>query len=231
MSYQAGPKDINTVHRHKERAHYEHEAVYQVLDKGLMGHVGFCLEDEDGDPESTPVVIPMVYGRRGNTVYLHGYVSGRLVKHLARGKKVCMEVTDLSALVLALTPFNHSVRYETAVVFGRAELVDDEEERAEAFKIITDHLLPGRMDQCRELTKIEKQTTKVVKFDIETASVKRSLDPEPSEEKEDLADKELCASIWTGLVPFRTVAGPAKPAAINSQPVPDNVKDLINRFQ
>ncbi|KAI8062735.1 hypothetical protein BC940DRAFT_308252 [Gongronella butleri] len=230
-SFEAGPKAINTVRRHKERADYERESVYRVLDAGLMGHVGFCLEDADGDPESVPVVIPMVYGRKDDYIYLHGYVSSRLQKHLAKGKKVCMEVTELNGLVLALSPFNHSVHYETCVVFGRAELVDDPDEKMEALKIVTDQLLKGRWDQCRETTKIEYQSTKVVKFQIESASVKSSYSEEPSIDKEDLENKELCEKTWTGVIPLRTVAGPAKPASYNVQPEPENIKTFIAKRQ
>ncbi|KAI8086111.1 uncharacterized protein BX664DRAFT_334937 [Halteromyces radiatus] len=202
MSFEVGPKTINNVRRHKERASYDYESVHRALDEGLLGHVGFCLEDEDG--ESTPVVIPMVYGRKDNFLYLHGYVSGRLVKHLAKGKKVSMAVTELNGLVLALSPFHHSVNYRSVVVFGRGELVEEPEERLEALQIITDHMVKGRWDQCRDSTKIELQTTKVIRVEIESASVKESNNKEPNDDPADYKDLALCESTWSGVVSFFT---------------------------
>ncbi|ORZ23364.1 hypothetical protein BCR42DRAFT_404592 [Absidia repens] len=226
MSYEVGPKTINNVRRNKDRAFYDHEKIHQALDDNLVGHVSFCFEDEDGDPEATPVVIPMVYGRKDTTLYLHGFVSGRLVKHLASDKKVSICVTEVNGLVMALSPFHHSVMYRSVVVFGRGQLVDDEDEKLEALTAITDHMAKGRWDQCRPSTKIELQTTKVIRVDIESASLKLNNPAEPSEDAADYKDKALCDSVWTGIVPISTVYGTPKPASINSQPVPDNIKNL-----
>ncbi|SAM08462.1 hypothetical protein [Absidia glauca] len=228
MSYEVGPKTINNVRRHKERASYDYQSVHQALDDHFVGHVSFALDDEE-DGEPLPVVIPMVYGRIDNKLYLHGYVSGRLIKHLAQGKKVAMAATHVNALVLALSPFHHSVGYRSVVVFGRGELVDDPEEKLEALKVITDQLVKGRWDQCRDSTKIELQTTKVIRVEIESASVKASERTEPKEDAADYKDQVLCDSVWTGIVPIKTVFGTPQPSAINKQPVPDNVKDLCKR--
>ncbi|KAF7721132.1 hypothetical protein EC973_005379 [Apophysomyces ossiformis] len=231
MSFEVSPKSINNVRRHKERASYDHESVHKALDDSLVCHVGFCVEDPEGDPEPIPVVIPMVYGRKDNVLYLHGYVSGRLVKHLAQGKRVSITTTEVNGLVLALSAFHHSVNYRSCCVFGRGELVDDPEEKIEALKVITNHLVKGRWDQCRESTKVELQTTKVVKVVIESASVKQSYRDEPEEDKNDYKNEALCQSIWTGIVPMKTVYGTPIPSSINKQPLPDNIRALGEHTQ
>ncbi|KAI9308879.1 hypothetical protein BJ944DRAFT_259484 [Cunninghamella echinulata] len=231
MSFEVGPKTINNVKRHKERASYDYESVHKALDEGFFCHVSFCIDEdnEEGGQESTPVIIPMIYGRKENTLYLHGYVSGRLVKHLAQGRKVCIAVSEINGLVLALSPFHHSVNYKSCVVFGRGGLVDDDDERLEALQIMTDHMVKGRWDQCRDSKKIELQTTKVVKIDIESASVKQSYKDEPVEDKEDYKDQALCDSVWTGIVPLETKFKPAIPSSINKQPVPENIRQLYEK--
>jgi hypothetical protein len=55
----------NRVRQIREYARYDTEAVHGVLDAGLVSHVGFV---QDGQP----FVIPMVYGREGEVLYLHG---------------------------------------------------------------------------------------------------------------------------------------------------------------
>ncbi|CAO3616974.1 unnamed protein product [Cunninghamella blakesleeana] len=228
MSFEVGPKTLNNVKRHKERAHYNYESVHEALNSGFFCHVSFCTEDEE-DGEPTPVIIPMIYGRKDNSVYIHGYVSGRLVKHLAKGRKVCIAVSEINGLVLALSPFHHSVNYKSCVVFGRGSLVDDEEEKLEALKIMTNHMVKHRFEDCRDNTKIELQTTKVVKVEIESASVKKSYKEEPAEDKEDYKDEALCGSVWTGIVPMETVFKPAIPSSINKLPVPENVRQLYEK--
>jgi hypothetical protein len=54
-----------TLRRHRERAQTDRAALYEVVDAGLICHLGVVA---DGDP----VVLPTAYGRDGDTLYLHG---------------------------------------------------------------------------------------------------------------------------------------------------------------
>jgi len=56
--------------RHPERASYELDTAFSILDEGLVAHVG--LTTPDG-----VVVLPMTYARIGNKLYLHGAVASR----------------------------------------------------------------------------------------------------------------------------------------------------------
>ncbi|KAI8328960.1 hypothetical protein BC941DRAFT_443876 [Chlamydoabsidia padenii] len=132
-------------------------------------------------------------------------------------------------LVLALSPFHHSVGYRSVVIFGRGELVEDDDEKLKALEVITNQLVKGRWDQCRDSSKIELQTTKVIRVEIESASVKASTPTEPKEDANDYKDKALCDSVWTGVVPITTVFGSPIPSSINTQPVPDNILDLCKK--
>ena len=53
------------LHRHKERGRADRGDLYEVLDSGLICHLGVVIN-------GTPVVLPTAYGRHGDVLYLHG---------------------------------------------------------------------------------------------------------------------------------------------------------------
>src|ERR1700749_2545423 len=101
-----------TLRRHRERGQTDRAALYEVLDAGLVCHLGVVA---GGDPG----VLPTAYGRDGDTVYLHGS-SGNGAFRAAAGHRVCMTVTHLDGLVAARSVFSHSMNYRSAVIFGTA---------------------------------------------------------------------------------------------------------------
>ncbi|KAJ3076240.1 hypothetical protein HDU98_004853 [Podochytrium sp. JEL0797] len=225
------PKALNAVHRLKDRASYDEESVYTVLDHGLIAHVGFTLPasiDGSSNLEDWPIVMPMAYARINNTIYLHGYVSGRLMKALAGTGEVgitksAITVTLVDGLVMAVSPFSHSMNYRSCCVFGYPELVTDQEEKETALSAITNHCFKGgdRWGSTRKTSKVEYQTTKVIRVDIEAASVKQRAGQAHDEEADMALD-----NVFSGVLPLVAKWGIAEPTEYNRAPVPDYVKKM-----
>ena len=175
------------VKRHPERAAYDTEAVHAVLDAAPMGHLGFVVDGQ-------PFVIPMLYGRIDDAVYLHGSVASRVMRTMAGGIEVCLTVTIVDGLVLARSAFHHSMNYRSAVVFGRAVPVEGDEKVA-GLKAISDQLRPGRWDEVREPTDRELRQTSVLRLDVAEASAK-ARSGGPIDEPEDLD-----LPVWAGVIP------------------------------
>ena len=202
--------------RYSKRADYEREAVHAVLDEGFLAHVGFV-------DQQRPIVLPMVYGRDGDTLYLHGAKATRIMKSLAAGAPVSVAVTLVDAIVVGRSAFHHSANYRSVVLHGTTRLVTDAVEKEKALKIITDHLLDGRWDEVRPMSKKEVNATSVIAVAIEVASAK-SRSGEPIDEE---SDYDL--PIWGGLIPVATVLG--KPVGdsrlLDGVKVPASVKRAI----
>jgi uncharacterized protein len=149
------------------------------------------------EPSSDPASSPQ-------DVYIHGYVSGRIFKasqSSSEGLPITIAATHLDGLVLALAPFHNSCNYRSAVVYGYASFVTDEQERLFAMEKITDNLLPTRWSNSRNPpTKAELQSTSILRVKVESASAKVRTGG-PSDEKKDLKDTDLVKSVWTGVVP------------------------------
>ncbi len=187
-----------TLRRHRERGMTDRADLYAVLDAGLICHLGVVAD-------GAPVVLPTAYGREGDTLYLHGS-SANGAFGAADGHQVCVTVTHLDGLVCARSVFTHSVNYRSAVVFGTATLVRDEDERWQALRIITDNLIPGRWAAARQPTRKEMAATAVLSVPLAEASVKIRTGM-PKDEPEDL---EL--DVWAGVLPVAVTFG---------EPVPD----------
>jgi nitroimidazol reductase NimA-like FMN-containing flavoprotein (pyridoxamine 5'-phosphate oxidase superfamily) len=182
------------VQRLPSRGNYDRETIHAILDEAFICHVGFVVDGQ-------PYVIPTGYARVGDDLYIHGSSASRMLRNLAKGVEVCVTVTLLDGLVLARSAFHHSVNYRSVVILGKAELVDDTEEKNMALEAFTEHVIPGRWPEIRWPNELELKATSVLKLPIEEASAKiRTGDPKDDEE-------DYAMDIWAGVLPVAISAG------------------------
>lgn len=180
--------------RQPDRGSYDRQLAEAILDEGLVAHVGMVTDDG-------PVVIPMLYGRDGDRLLLHGSAASRLMRAGAGGAEVCVTVTLVDGLVLARSAFHHSMNYRSVVVFGRATPVTDLAERRAAVDRLVEHIVPGRGPDVRPPSDKELRSTLVLALPLDELSVKRRRG-DPIDDDEDL---EL--PVWAGVIPLATVPG------------------------
>jgi len=99
------------------------------------------------------------------------------------------------------------MNYRSAVVLGRARLVEDRDEKYAAMRCFTDHVVPGRWAELRPITEQELKATAVLALPIDEASAKVRTGP-PLDDEDDLA-----WPVWAGVVPLVTTAGDLVPDA------------------
>lgn len=189
-----------------------------VLDAGRVAHVAVL------DGQAQPYVLPVAYGRDGDTVLIHGSTASRLFRTLAAGAPTCLTVTLLDGLLLARSLFESSMHYRCAMVLGVARSLE-REEKLVGLRRITEHLMPGRWDDARPPSRKELAATLVLSLPLTEWSVKVSDGP-PDDAPEDLALPH-----WAGVVPVTEVLG-APQAAEGVRPevgVPAYVRDWAAR--
>ena len=180
------------VKRAPKRGHYDEETIFHVLDDGQICHIGFIHHDR-------PVVIPTIYGRSGNKLFIHGATVSRLIVELEKGIDISLNVAHVDGLVLARSAFHHSMNYRSVVVFGKAKLVRDHEKNA-SLKVISDHLIPGRWEEVRAPSAKELKATTVLEIIIDEASAKIRIGG-PIDDKEDYN-----LDVWAGEIPLKKTA-------------------------
>ncbi|KUN96941.1 pyridoxamine 5'-phosphate oxidase family protein [Streptomyces caeruleatus] len=187
------PTDRTVPTRSPNRASYDKELVHAILDEAYVCHLGFV---RDG----APVVLPTLYGRVGETLYVHGSTGSRPLRMTGQadpGLAVCLTVTHVDALILARSAFHHSINYRSVVVHGTAYDVTDPEEKRVALDALVDHVVAGRSRDSRPANKKELAATAVIRLDLNEVSAKLRTGG-VNDEPEDLALPH-----WAGVVPLR----------------------------
>jgi nitroimidazol reductase NimA-like FMN-containing flavoprotein (pyridoxamine 5'-phosphate oxidase superfamily) len=191
------PTERTQVRRRPQRGVYDKAHVHAILDEGFVCHVGFAIDGQ-------PFVIPTAYARSGEQIYIHGSPAGRLMK--SKEVDVCLTVTLVDGLVLARSAFHTSMNYRSVVVLGTARLVADIEEKREALRCFTNHVIEGRWEQAKQPTEQELKATSVLALPLEEVSAKIRTGP-PIDDDEDYA-----LPVWGGVIPVVQSFG---------EPVPD----------
>ena len=205
-----------TLHRYAHRAAYDRPTIDNILDEGIVCHVG--LQTDKG----FPVVMPLAYGRVGDVVYLHGSAASRLFRGArASSVEICMTVTFVDGLVVARSTYNTDINYRSVVIIGEASEVNDLEEKRIGLEALVEHIIPGRTADARPPTEKELRSTMLLKLPLTESSAKiRTGWPSDEEEDYDL-------SIWAGVIPFAQHILPplADPALRFELGVPDYVEN------
>jgi uncharacterized protein len=187
------------VRREPGRGAYDRATIDAILDEGLLCHLGFA---QDGQP----YVIPTLYARLGDEVYVHGSSASRMLRTLRDGIDACLTVTLVDGLVLARSIFNHSINYRSVVVLGRAVALVESEEKLHALEAFSRQLLPGRWSEVRPPTATELKATSILRMPLDEASAKVRTGP-PQDDEADYG-----WPVWAGVIPLDLTAG---------EPVPD----------
>lgn len=213
----------------------------KIVDSAPVLHVSFIPGALDDDP--FPAILPMI-GCTGSftppnseetspiAIYLHGHISSRLIKlpkssnenNDLPGTPICIAATHVDGLVLAVTPFNHSNNYRSAILHGWANIVTDQAEKLYALEQITNHVIASRWQNSIPPTDADLKSTGVLRVDIASASAKvRAAGPGDSQDK----DRER---VWTGVVPCWMNYGKPVPSGQNRvKEVPDHIDDWVSK--
>lgn len=192
------PTERTQVRRLPRRGVYDKAQVHAILDAGFICHIGFTVDGQT-------YVIPTGYGREGDRVFIHGSPASRALRS-HDGIDLCFTVTLVDGFVLARSAFHHSMNYRSVIALGHAKFVSDLQEKAEALRVITNHIVPGRWEETRATTEKELKSTSVLALELEEVSAKVRTGG-PIDDEEDYA-----LPIWAGVVPLRSVP---------SAPIPD----------
>jgi len=200
------------LHRLPKRGSHDPETIHAILDAGFLAHVGFAVGGQ-------PFVIPTLYGRDGDRLYLHGSAASRMLKELDAGAPACVTVTLVDGLVLARSAFHHSMNYRSVMAFGTARMIADPDRKTHALRTISEHLIAGRWESVRGPYDKELKATAVLEFTIEEASAKVRTGP-PLDDEEDYA-----LPVWAGILPLQLTAGAPipDPRQVNGAEVPPYV--------
>jgi hypothetical protein len=201
MSEQLIVTSKTKLRRLPKRGSYDVKTIYEILDEGLVAHVGFAVEN------GQTFIVPTGYARRGNELLIHGSSASRMMRALSEEIEICVTVTLIDGLVLARSAFHHSMNYRSVVAFGAAKIIRDENEKMEALRAFTEHIIPNRWQEVRPPSANELKATTVLALPLTETSAKiRTGNP-----VDDAEDYEI--NVWAGVLPLSMDAGIPLPDA------------------
>lgn len=188
----------NTVKRSPQKAHYDKAVIHAILDAVEICTVAFIVNGR-------ALAQPINFGRKGETLYLHGSYKNRMTGALIESGKACLSVMLLDSMKLTRSAFHHSVNYRSAVIFGTVSELKSDAEKLEGLRSIINHFVPGRWAHCRHPNRKELDATRVLAIHIDSASAKIA-DAAPTDNKEDFD-----SDYWAGTLAVRQVYDAPRP--------------------
>ena len=119
--------------RRSDRAVTEPAALFDILTRCRVARLGLCRG-------GVPYVVPMNFAceqKDGRFVfYVHCASEGKKLDILRENANVCVEVDCDHALVPGAQACSHSFRYASVIVHGRAEILQNAAEKAQALTLL-----------------------------------------------------------------------------------------------
>lgn len=186
------PTPKTQVKRGLKKATYDKETIYQIMDEALVCHVSCNWRDQT-------MIQPTLHWREDDYLYIHGSSKNGLFQALLAGKEAAIGITILDGLVFARSAFHHSVNFRSVIIYGKAKLIEEEQEKRRQLDLMLEKVKRGRSQEARPANDVELKATAVLEFKIEQVSAKVRTGA-PVDEPEDM---EL--GVWAGVQPIRQV--------------------------
>ncbi|MGH1428832.1 MAG: pyridoxamine 5'-phosphate oxidase family protein [Arenicella sp.] len=200
------PSARSQIKQSAKKAHYDQQSVYRVIDDAVIGTVAII-------DNNAPIAIPMAIARIGDKLYLHGSRSSRLMKSIASGSQVCINITHLDGIVVARSGMHCSANYRSVVIHGQGEEITHPEEHARLLYEITYQIIPGSEGDYRPHLKKELKATTLIAIPLSESACKiRTGDPIDDPE-------DLNLPYWAGVIPVTQVYGEPIPSKDLSQEI------------
>lgn len=191
------PSERARVKRYHWLARYEPETIHAILDAMPVCNVAYVHEGR-------PIVTPTLQWRDGARIYWHGSAASRMIRAVTE-QEVCVTVSLFDGLVLARSAYNYNINHRSVMIFGKAEMVTDPDQKRLQLQRFVDGFIPGQWDRLRPVKDKELRATTVLSLPITEASAKIRTG-QPEDEEEDYA-----FPVWAGVVPVRMVMDPPEP--------------------
>ena len=116
----------------RARAITDRQETLDVIRRCLFCHLSMT------DAAGKPYVIPMNFGFRDDTIYLHGAQHGKKINILQKNPDVCINFTTDHILRYQneKVACSWSMKYRSVLCYGQAEFIHDPEEKTAALHII-----------------------------------------------------------------------------------------------
>lgn len=117
-----------------------------------------------------PYVVPLCYGYKDRTVYIHSAREGYKLDILRKNSEVCIEFETVPQIIPNADPCKWKLHYKSVIARGTVEIVDTSDGKRRALGIIMNNYTSGSFDFSDE----ELAKTVVMKIALDSMTCKIS---------------------------------------------------------
>jgi nitroimidazol reductase NimA-like FMN-containing flavoprotein (pyridoxamine 5'-phosphate oxidase superfamily) len=142
--------------------------INEILANAHVGRLGTMGKD------GYPIIKPLNFVHTGEHIYFHSAIEGEKIEDILRDNRVCFEVDVPLRYVKAKgDPCRAFYHYRSVILKGRAEIIEDFEEKRMAMKVLMEKYQPeGGYD---DFPKEKLAITVVIRIDIEAMTGKEDV--------------------------------------------------------
>jgi nitroimidazol reductase NimA-like FMN-containing flavoprotein (pyridoxamine 5'-phosphate oxidase superfamily) len=111
---------------------HDSQQIEEILSKAKF--LRLALSDAD-----TPHIIPMAFGCKNNSIYLHSSQKGEKIDILKKNPRVCFEA-DIDADIITTEDIcTYDVRYRSVIGYGQTKFLEHYNEKVEGLTVLSEH--------------------------------------------------------------------------------------------
>ena len=152
--------------RRGEKEIKDKNVIEWILYEAQVCRIAFCDDNK-------PYIVPMNFGFKDNSIFLHSANEGRKIDILNENKNICFEVDIENEIIESEVACNWGMKYFSIIGFGKAYFIGDIEEKKKALNII----MKKYSKNDAKSTKYHENTLKktaVIKIEIKEITAKKS---------------------------------------------------------
>jgi len=152
--------------RRKENEITDIAEIEEIIDRATVLHMAMCNGDH-------PYVVPLSYGYKNRTLYIHSSREGLKIDILKKNSRVCVQFDVDDKVAKTEKACKWGFTYKSVIGFGRVTFVEDYAEKCRAYDIIMRHYSddPNRV---YEYDKKQVDKSAILRIDIDEITGKRS---------------------------------------------------------
>jgi nitroimidazol reductase NimA-like FMN-containing flavoprotein (pyridoxamine 5'-phosphate oxidase superfamily) len=136
--------------------------IESILNDAHVCRIGLA----DGDE---PYIVPVCFGYRDNTIYLHSSMAGKKIQMLEKNPRCCFEVDQYDSIIRSERPCDWGMQYRSVIGFGRACFIKDAEEKKTGLTCIMNHYGSG----VHQFSDDDIRNVCVIRIDIDSMTGKK----------------------------------------------------------
>jgi nitroimidazol reductase NimA-like FMN-containing flavoprotein (pyridoxamine 5'-phosphate oxidase superfamily) len=129
---------------------------FEIVENAEWGVLSLTQNDNN------PYSIPLSFALLGKKIYLHGAHEGTKIDLIKKGCNITFTCVGKTEVI----PEKFTTKYESAIVYGRARIVENDEERVEALVALIKKYSPDYMVEGKEYIERAFVKTAVIAIDI-----------------------------------------------------------------